>query len=158
MILLRRLAPWLVCLWLAACAGLGPLREPPSVTLADIDVAEIGLLEQTLILRLRVQNPNDSEFDIDGIAYQLEVNGKPFARGVGNKKVRVPRYGVAVIETEAVSGLVKVLRQLDRLGGGESASLSYRLSGHLSAGSMGYLPFDYTGQLTLPGFVDFNGK
>lgn len=156
--MMRRFACLAAGLLLAACASLGPLAEPPAVTLAAIDVAEIGLLQQTLVLRLRVQNPNDAEFEVDGIAYTLEVNGQPFARGVGNKAVRVPRYGVAVIETEAVSGLAGMLRQLDGVRRGSASGVSYRLHGHLNAGSVGRLPFDYAGELSLPGFEGLIGR
>lgn len=144
--------------WLLACIGLlagcagWPLRDPPSVTVADIQLARLGVLEQTLVLRLRVQNPNDSEFEVDGLAYTLEINGRPFARGVGNKAVRVPRYGVAVIETEAVSGMVDLARQFEDFRRGSAGALRYRLYGHLSAGAIGRLPFDYVGELSLGSF------
>ena len=77
----------IVALWLAGCTGLPLGMQAPSVTLADISVVNVGLFEQQFMLKLRVQNPNPQEFVIDGLAFDLEVNEQPFAKGVSNQLV-----------------------------------------------------------------------
>ena len=68
-------------LWLAGCAGL-PQKDPLQVTVAGIESIPGEGLELRMLVRLRVQNPNDAPFDFDGIAVRLDVQGKTFATGV----------------------------------------------------------------------------
>lgn len=146
----RRFALAALLAVLSGCAGLGPLQQPPEVSLADVEVAGIGLLEQQLRLRIRVLNPNDVGFAIDGMAFDLQLNGKPFARGVSDRRIEVPRYGQAIIEADAVSGLAGLLRQIADYRKGERKVTSYRLSGHFSSAGAVRLPFDHSGEIELP--------
>src|SRR3954471_7616553 len=77
---------------LAGCAGLPTGMQPPSVTLSEFGVGNASLFEQQFNLKLRIQNPNREEFKVDGIAFELEVNGHPFAKGVGSQDVTVPGF------------------------------------------------------------------
>jgi len=134
----------IVALWLAGCTGLPLGMQAPSVTLADISVVNVGLFEQQFMLKLRVQNPNPQEFVIDGLAFDLEVNEQPFAKGVSNQLVTVPRFGSAVISADTMSTLGGVLRQFGRLAQGERPSFAYRIRGNLSI-SGSNVPFDRRG-------------
>src|SRR4051812_34829390 len=96
---------------LSGCAGLPMGMQPPAVTIADFGVGNAGLFEQQFNLRLRIQNPNPDDFKVDGIAFDLEINGQHFAKGVGNQTVVVPRYGSGIMAVEAVSTLGGLIRQ-----------------------------------------------
>jgi LEA14-like dessication related protein len=96
---------------LAGCATYPGSIEPVRVSLADISMLEFGLIEQKLGLRLRVQNPNSVAVPIEGLSYELELNGKPFAQGVAHPKTQVPEFGSAEIDTEAVSNLSSLISQ-----------------------------------------------
>jgi LEA14-like dessication related protein len=101
---------------LAACAGTGGGRfVPPQVTLADLNPRAFGLFEQRVALTLRVTNPNDRAFDIDGLRYTLTLNGQPFAAGVSRVRAKVPRLGEAFIITEASVSTLNLLRQLNEM-------------------------------------------
>ena len=56
-------------------------------------------------IKVRLLNPNDTEIAFDGVAFDLEINGQPFAKGVSDQKGVVPRFGEAVITMKVVSGL-----------------------------------------------------
>ena len=146
------LAAAIVALWLAACTGLPLGMQAPSVTLADISVVNVGLFEQQFMLKLRVQNPNPQEFVIDGLAFDLEVNEQPFAKGVSNQLVTVPRFGSAVISADTMSTLGGVLRQFGRLAQGERPSFAYRIRGNLSI-SGSNVPFDRRGDFDPTAFL-----
>ncbi|MEW5889680.1 MAG: LEA type 2 family protein [Pseudomonadota bacterium] len=150
---MKRLRPLLLAcaLALAGCAGLGVPRNPPEVTLANVDVLEVGLLEQRLGLHLRVLNPNDTSLRINGLSYTLEVNGRPFAKGVSDKAVSVPRFGEAILEVPATTNIGGLLRQLDewRKGRGRE-TMDYRLTGTLYPAFGPGIPFDHSGQVPLP--------
>lgn len=137
---------------LAALAGCATHvgGEPPSVTVADLQLVEATLFEQKFALKLRVLNPNDWDIPIDGLSFTLELNGKDFARGVSNKPVVVPRFGEAVIDATAVVGIGGVLRQLNDLMENGTASARYRLHGRLHGGGIGGIPFESSGELKLP--------
>jgi LEA14-like dessication related protein len=130
----------------AGCAGLPPGMQPPSVTIADFGVGNAGLFEQQFNLRLRIQNPNPEDFKVDGIAFDLEINGQPFAKGVGNQTVTVPRYGSGFIAVEAVSTLGGLLKQFGRLTDGNKGVFKYRIKGQLSIAGGSRVPFEETGE------------
>jgi len=136
------------CLALGGCAGL--FLKTPSVTLADVKIIEAGLLEQRFVFKLRVLNPNDREIDMTGLSFVVEINGKPFAKGVNNKPLTVPRLEERVLEVTAVSNLYGILAQVRELISGESKGLSYRIKGRLFTDSFGEIPFDEGGKLELP--------
>jgi LEA14-like dessication related protein len=132
------------------CAGVPPGMQPPTVTIADFGLGNAGLFEQQFNLRLRIQNPNPDDFKVDGIAFDLEINGQPFAKGVGNQTVTVPRYGSGFLAVEAVSTLGGALsflvKQFGRLSEGNRALFKYRIKGQLSIVGGLRVPFEETGE------------
>ena len=96
---------------LSACAGLW-IREPLSVTIADFKPIEIGVLEQRYEIKVRLQNPNDSDVSFDGVVFDLQINGNPFAKGVSDKGGTIPRFGEALVDLQVVSGLQNILRAI----------------------------------------------
>ena len=145
----NRAAMLAMLLLMAGCAGLPAGMQPPAVTIADFGIGNAGLFEQQFNLRLRVQNPNPDELRIDGIAFDIDVNGQPFAKGVGNQNVVVPRYGSDFMTAEAVSTLGGLLRQFGRVTEGK---FKYRIKGVLSIGGTRQ-PFEETGEFDVKGLV-----
>lgn len=146
--MIRRLC--VIALLAAALASCNTITKAPEVSLAGIDVIEFGLLEQRFGLQLRLLNPNDSDISIDGLSYELEVNGQAFAKGVSNKSARVPRFGEAVLEVSAVSNLGALMRQLAELQRLGRDSVTYRLKGQFNSGAAVGVPFDHSGEVKLP--------
>ena len=127
----RHLAGGGLLLLLAGCAAFGPGLEKPSITISEIRMHDSTLLEQRFLATLRIQNPNAFDLPVEGVAYDLEVSGRPFAKGVGKGDVVIPAYGQGVIETEAISTLMGFLRQFDTLTRADRPKLNYRLQGKL---------------------------
>jgi LEA14-like dessication related protein len=139
----------LVSALLGGCAGFG--MERPRVTLSDITVKEVRILEQVFEVKLRVMNPNDTELTISGLAFDVELNDAPFASGASGERVTVPRFGSAVITAEAVSGITGIVRQLAKLAEGGLTSISYRITGTVYLGSwLQRLTFEEKGEVKLP--------
>src|SRR6187200_1687753 len=99
------------CVLMAACASL-PGRDPPVVSVAGIEPLQGQGLELRLMLKLRVQNPNDAPIDYDGIAVQLDVQGRHFASGVSDQSGNVPRYGESVISVPLTIPAFQIARQI----------------------------------------------
>ena len=122
--------------------------EAPAVTIYDFGIGSVSLFEQQFNLKLRIQNPNTEDLRIDGIAFDLEINGEPFAKGVGNQPVTVPRFGSGFMPVEAVSSLGSLLKQFGALIGG-SPGIKYRIKGMLSVGGGTRIPFDRRGEFDM---------
>ena len=126
--------------------------EPPSLHLANLSLTNATLFEQQYHLQFRVENPNPFDLPIDGIAYELEINGKPFAKGVGNQAITVPRYGTELLNVEGTSTLMDILHQASGMNKGKTEHVEYRLKGKLSTNGR-TVPFDYKGDIDLMGLT-----
>jgi LEA14-like dessication related protein len=133
---------------LTGCASLS--MKSPEVSLSSVEIQEFALLEQRLGLKLRVINPNDKVLQIDGVSFEVEVNGQPFAKGVSNKAVTVPRLGEAVLDLSAVTTLNSVLKQLGDLARNGRDSVEYRVHGQFHGGGLNGVPFDSKRELRMP--------
>lgn len=136
-------------LLLASCAGLTTRPEPPSLLLSDLRLTGVTLFAQTYLLDLQVQNPNDFDLAIDGLACEIRLNGQRFASGVSNAAATVPRYGTGAVQVEATSTLAGIFRQLSELERNQAQSFRYELRGHVNVRGYGRLPFDQSGELSL---------
>jgi LEA14-like dessication related protein len=136
----------IVAVLLPGCAGLPAGSEAPVVTLADFGVAGGSLFEQQFNLKLRIQNPNNEELRVDGVAFTLELNDAPFASGVGNQPVTVGRFGAALLPVDGFSSLGGVIRQVGRFVQGDQRALRYRIKGNLSLAGGLRVPFDRRGE------------
>ncbi|HPT48993.1 MAG TPA: LEA type 2 family protein [Accumulibacter sp.] len=137
-------------LLLGGCAGLSGLTQKPELSVAGLQLAHLGLFEQRFALKLRVQNPNEVELPIDGLVFEIEVNGQAFVKGLSDKAVTVPRFGEAVIEVQATSKLANALKQWRELQKSGRERIDYRLFGRLRLAGIGNVPFDRRGDLPLP--------
>lgn len=151
-----RIVALALALFVAACATV--ISKPPAVTLAGVDLESIGLFEQRYVLQLRVRNPNDADIPVEGLVFDVELNGMHFASGVSNSAVTVPRLGEALLEVKATSNLAAFMRQLRELQKGGRAGLDYRIKGNLRVSGYGALPFDQAGEVAFPDFGDFGEK
>ena len=147
---MRRLPAWLCLLVLMSCSNLPRNTPRVDVTLSDITPTEVGLFEQQYKIGLRVQNPSDRAIAIDGFAYQIEINGKPFAHGVSDESTTVPRFGQVVVSATAVSSLTGLMQQIRQLASGSSDKLRYRITGSFSVSGGGAILFDQRGEIGLP--------
>jgi LEA14-like dessication related protein len=153
----KALLALLCVLSLEACAAFS-MQEPLSVTIADLQPIEVGILEQRYALKVRLLNPNDAEITFDGVVFDLEVNDVAFAKGVSNQSSVIPRFGEAVIDVQAVSGLQNILMQINELLKGERTTLTYRIKGRLHTGGFGYTRFDSSGEIAIPAGLRHSGS
>lgn len=139
-----------IILGLVSCAALAPRLDPPRVSLAGLELEELGLFEQRYRLQLRVQNPNGADLPIAGMDFQLYLNDEEFANGLSDEKVTLPAFGEQVIEMRVTSSISSVIEQLQLFGRSEVQTFSYRLSGHVKLlhRAIKY-PFEYRGEIDL---------
>jgi LEA14-like dessication related protein len=118
---------------------------------ADIEPAESEGLEARMQLKLRVQNPNNTPIEFNGIYVELKVQGKSFASGVSDESGTVPAFGETVIGVPVTVSVMGIVGQaLGLLGGKPLDKITYEMSGKLNSATSGALRFKSQGELTLP--------
>ena len=137
----------LALLLLCACAPKGPPPPRLDVSIADMHVETVGLMEQTYSLQLRVQNPNNFDVETDGLSFDIETNDQPFARGVSNQSLSVPRLSEAMVTVKAVSDLSSMIGQIRSVPSMAISGFKYRMVGRFFSGEQRY-PFDYRGKIS----------
>jgi LEA14-like dessication related protein len=141
----------LVPLALAGCATL-PGRDPPVVTVAGIEPMQGEGMEMRMLVKLRVQNPNDAPIEFNGASVQLEVFGKSFANGVSDQAGTVPRFGESVVSIPVTISMLAIARQaMSAMNSGTVPDrVPYELSGKLSGNLFSSVRFSSKGELELP--------
>jgi len=144
---LARLAG-LFALALAGC-GSWPGSEPLRVTLAAVEPLPGEGLEVRLLLKLRVQNPNNGAIDYQGVSVVLDLRGSTLASGVSPESGSVPSFGEQLIEVPVTVSAVAALRQVFGMVSGSNRALDYVLRGRLGGG-VGAHAFEASGKIDWP--------
>jgi LEA14-like dessication related protein len=137
---------------LSTCATM-PGREPVQVTVADIESIPGQDLEVRMLVKLRVQNPNDTPIDYNGVYLKLEVLDKTFATGVSNEHGSIPRFGESIVSVPVTVSMLRMgLYALSMLSSGTPVDkVKYKMTGDLNGPVFGSTKFQAEGELTLPG-------
>jgi LEA14-like dessication related protein len=149
---MKRVLCCLMLFALAGCAGVPVLSEKPEITLAGIDAFELGPVEQRFVMKLRIRNPNEFELPVNGLFFDVEINGQRFAKGMSDQFVIVPRMGEAVLEVKATGTIDSVLKQVHELQRNGRERVDYRVFGSANLENFGSLHFDRRGDLPMPLF------
>ena len=126
----------LTCAALASgCASLGS-RDPLNVTVAGVEGLPGEGMELRMLVKLRVQNPNDAPVEYDGIAVDLDVQGRSFASGVSADTGVVPGFGEAVVSVPVTVSMLRMVRQVMGMLDGERVDrVKFEMHGKLSGTS-----------------------
>jgi LEA14-like dessication related protein len=135
---------------LADCAAL-QVRDPLNVTVAGIEPIQGEGMEVRFLMNLRMQNPNDTPFEYNGVALELKVSGKTFATGVSNVGGSVPRFAEILIPVPVtVSAFSMVAQALEMIRGDHNGPISYEMKGKLNLSDSSTARFRSKGELPLP--------
>jgi len=133
-----RIGCWIFTVWAAllvqGCAAL-QTKDPLNVTVAGIEPLQGQGLELRLAVKLRVQNPNEDPVEYDGVAVEMNVQGKTFATGVANVAGTVPRFGETVVTVPVTISAFRMARQvMGAMKGGGLGKIDYEMKGKLNTG------------------------
>jgi LEA14-like dessication related protein len=135
-----------IAILLVGCAG---LSKKPEISLAGIDLVGLGLVEQRLVLKLRIRNPNDADMPVNALNFDVELEGRHFANGISEMPLIVPRQGESTLEVKVTSRLGGVLKPLrDALKNGRNR-IGYRVYGRVELEGSGSIPFERSGEVPL---------
>lgn len=136
-------------LLLGACALL-PDRDPLLIDVVGIEPLSGQELEVRMAVKLRVQNPNDTPLDYDGVALRVDVNNRLLASGVSNMSGRIERFDEVLLVVPVSISAFSALRQALGLAQGQALDgLPYTVRGKLSGGVFGTRRFEDSGTFDL---------
>jgi len=136
---------------LGGCALL-QRHDPLNINVVGIEPLPSQELEMRFAVKLRLQNPNDIAIDYNGVALELQVNGRPLASGVSDQAGSIPRFSETVLSVPVSISAFSVLRQTLGLSQTQRLdNLPYVLKGKLAGGLFGTARFVDRGTLDLRG-------
>ena len=92
------------------CASLQG-REPIQVIIAGVEPLQGEGLELRMLVKLRIQNPNDLPLDYNGVSVQMDMQGKLLATGVSDAVGSVPRFGEAIVGVPVSISVFRIASQ-----------------------------------------------
>jgi len=135
---------------LGACASL-QRTDPLQVSVAGIEPLEGQGLELRLLVRLRIQNPNDAAVEYNGVYLRLDVRGRTLASGVSDTVGSVPRFSERVIAVPVTASAFNIVRQVVGLAESDNnGKIDYVLKGKLNGALFRSVRFESRGELQLP--------
>jgi LEA14-like dessication related protein len=143
----------LLLLALSACA-VYPNNDPLSVSVVGVQPLQSQDMEVRFAVKIRVQNPNATNINYNGVALDLDINGQPFASGVSNETGSIAGYSETVLSVPVSVSAFSVLRQTFGLSQTQTLNnMPYIVHGKLGGGLFGTRRFVNSGKLSLPGPV-----
>jgi len=143
-----RLLPFVALVLLGvACSAVKPEGVAPRVAFLGMVPIELGLLEQTFQVRLRIENPNDFPLTLKGLDYELFVNGEQLLTGVAPVSAEIGPFETVMVQLPGRGSILEWINSQDTWDGD---SVRYRITGyaHLSGGA-GRVPFEREGEIRL---------
>jgi LEA14-like dessication related protein len=119
------------------------------VSLAGIEPLEGAGMEVRFLARIRVQNPNDAPIVYDGLAVDVDLNGRSFASGVSSASGEVARFSEGLVELPVTVPASGIVRQVLGFIRGDRDKVTYRVRGFFNTATFGRVPFDSTGEIDL---------
>ncbi len=131
---------------LAGCASMGVGGEPVEVQLVSLTPLASTAFEHRLRVDLRLRNPNNHAYEIEGLRFVLDVNGNRLASGVSNESATLPRLGEVVVPVTTTTTLFDVVNQIIAFGQQQQPHFEYELRGKVFVKhSWGGLDFERQG-------------
>lgn len=141
----------LLALVALAFSGCATLPDPVNVSVAGIDSLPGEGLELRMLVKLRMQNPNDVAVPFKGASVQMDVQRRTFATGVMNTGGTLPALGEAIVEVPVTVSAWNIIRQvLGAMEGQPANKIQYSMRGKLHTGGLGGLRFGTEGVLDIP--------
>ena len=134
---------------LSACAAV-PGRDPVQVQVVGVESLEGEGLELRFLCKLRVQNPNDTPIDYNGVYVELEVRGSTLASGVSDASGTIPRFGEVVLAIPVTASALRFARQaIGMYMSQERSKIDYVLRGKVSGSLFNTVRFESRGEIDL---------
>lgn len=135
-------------------SGTLPVVKPPTIDLSSVSLQRTTLLDQRLLLKMTINNPNSFGLLINTLDYDVMVNGRRWAQGTTDKKIEVNAAGESEIALPVSVDILSAGAALADIISSRKP-VTYAIKGSADIGtslpefSRAKLPFNRTGTLTL---------
>ena len=120
---MKRIVLFAACMFLHACATMsGP---KPDVAIMNLLFTEVTLMETSMELVLRIDNPRSEALVLDGASYRVYLNGTDIGTGMSDETIEVPRLGSATQRVTFRLSNFSMIRKIQSLV--ESQRFDYRI-------------------------------
>lgn len=124
-----------IFLFLVACATIDPDYERPKVDVVGITKSETDTAALQFTIQLRIVNPNAETIRLDGLYYELSLDGIDVVTGTANNLPPIEGYSDAVVSVSSAASLVNSVRLASRLMNTTGNELPYELRAKLGTSS-----------------------
>ena len=121
-------------LLISGCATLAPSYEEPSLTVTSFKLLPAKGFEQPFAIGLKLINPNSTALNINGMSYQLKVEGHKLSQGVTRDIPLTPAYGESEFKVIVSTNLFSGLKLLQDVMQNPRDTVSYELVAKLDVG------------------------
>jgi LEA14-like dessication related protein len=155
----RRALLWMPFAALLPACAVMPDRDPVQVLVVGVESMKGEGLVLRFLCKLRIQNPNDTPIEYDGVYVELEVRDTTLASGVSDVAGTVPRFGEVVLAIPVtVSALRAVRLGLNFYMSSDRSMVDYVLKGKVAGPGFSAVRFESRGELKLPTNSTASGK
>lgn len=123
--------------------------KEPKVSLAGLNIKDLNPLSPSFLVRLKVDNPNDLDVNLDGADVALALNGRPVAAGVSRSPLVLKKLGSSEMDVEVTANTMSAIQQFLILQ--TQSTLDYQVTGNLIwnnwLGALGKLPLKFSGSM-----------
>ena len=127
--------------------------------MAGVEPLQSQGMEVRMLVKLRIQNPNDLPLDFNGVSVQVDVQGKRFATGVSDTAGSVPRFGETIVSVPVSISVFSIVRQAMDIATEEyRGKIEYDMTGRLAGPAFNSVRFNSKGEFTLPAELFGSGK
>ncbi len=123
--------------------------KEPKVSLAGLNIKDLNPLSPSFLVRLKVDNPNDLDVNLDGADVALALNGRPVAAGVSRSPLVLKKLGSSEMDVEVTANTMSAIQQFLILQ--TQSNLDYQVTGNLIwnnwLGALGKLPLKFSGSM-----------
>jgi LEA14-like dessication related protein len=144
-------------LFVSACANLQQ-RDPVQVYVVGVEPLQGEGLELRMLIKVRVQNPNDTPIEYNGVSVSMDVQGKTFASGVSDAAGTVPRFGETVIDLPVSVSAFRMARGAASVFSSNPDKIEYALKGKLGGPGFTSVRFTSKGEVAMPKDVYGTGE
>ncbi|UYL09530.1 LEA type 2 family protein [Bdellovibrio sp. SKB1291214] len=122
--------------------------QKPEIDLAKIYFQDTTPLSTTMVFVLSVKNPNKIDFNVDEMTYEIQLDGKEFAKARNDKKTKIPAGETAMLEVPLPVNFLKAMDGIAKVISGQD--VGYEINGNAKVSGFS-VPFNEKGQFNMNG-------